>query len=127
MLAARRTVLGARGASAIRRAAPAALTVARLVHAPALRLPLLAGAGAVAGCCCATVALAAAAAASPGYTMAPSGLQISDQQIGEGDPPSVGETVRVHYTGRLLVLRDTHECCHVQTRPVSSCGGSLLY
>jgi peptidylprolyl isomerase len=31
----------------------------------------------------------------------PSGLQYIDEVVGEGDAPSKGQTVRVHYTGRL--------------------------
>ena len=108
LFAARRAVLAAHGLSAIRRAAPL-LAVARLVRSPALRPPLLLGAGGAAGsaACC-------AAAAAPGYQITPSGLQIADQKVGEGESPSNGETVRVHYTGRLYENRVLGEVCSRQ-------------
>ena len=50
---------------------------------------------------------AACAAAAParrrpgGQTTTASGLKITDLRIGDGPSPTLGDTVQVHYTGRL--------------------------
>ena len=72
-----------------------------------------------AAACCCTAALGAGAllllsppsaacvAAAParrrpgGQTTTASGLKITDLRIGDGPSPTLGDTVQVHYTGRL--------------------------
>jgi hypothetical protein len=60
--------------------------------------------------------------AAPGYTKTGSGLQYRDVRVGEGGSPEVGNTIRVHYVGRLYnnrVLGEKFDSSYDRREPLS--------
>lgn len=61
-------------------------------------------------------------AATPGYTKTDSGLQYRDIRIGEGAQVEAGNTIRVHYVGRLYsnrVLGEKFDSSYDRREPIS--------
>merc|ERR1711865_184168 len=69
--------------------------------------------------CTAVTGEVARARAASRYTTNPSGLKFFDILVGDGAQPETGDTVQVHYTGRLAECGTIFDSSHTAGKPLA--------